>query len=186
MIERQVVLSIAAGIRARDIALWLGTQAIVRAMPNTPALIAQGVTGLAALPAVSAEQRSVAERILAAVGSVVWFDDESALDTVTAISASGPAYVFYFIEALIAAGRAEGLTDQQARDLATGLFVGAAHLAAQSPEPIAVLRERVTSKGGTTAAGLASLAADRVDAAIARAVHAAKVRAQELGDEFGR
>jgi len=186
VIERQVVLSIAAGIRARDIALWLGTQAIVRAMPNTPALIAQGVTGLAALPAVSAEQRSVAERILAAVGSVVWFDDESALDTVTAISASGPAYVFYFIEALIAAGRAEGLTDQQARDLATGLFVGAAHLAAQSPEPIAVLRERVTSKGGTTAAGLASLAADRVDAAIARAVHAAKVRAQELGDEFGR
>jgi len=186
VIDRQVVVSVAAGIRARDLALWLGTQAIVRAMPNTPALIAQGVTGLAALPAVSTEQRSVAERILAAVGSVVWFDDEGALDTVTAISASGPAYVFYFIEALIAAGRAEGLTEVQAHELATGLFVGAAHLAAQSPEPIAVLRERVTSKGGTTAAGLASLAADRVDAAIARAVHAAKVRAQELGDEFGR
>jgi pyrroline-5-carboxylate reductase len=180
------VLSIAAGIRARDLARWLGTQGIVRAMPNTPALIGQGVTGLAALAPVTAQQRSLAARILSAVGRVVWFDDEGALDAVTAISASGPAYVFYFIEAMIAAGRAEGLTEPQARELAIGTFEGAAQLAARSGEPVSVLRERVTSKGGTTAAALASLEADRVAAAIARAIHAAKLRAQELGDEFGR
>jgi len=185
-VERQLVVSIAAGIRARDIARWLGTQSIVRAMPNTPALIAQGVTGLAALAAVDERERKIAERILAAVGRVVWFDDESKLDAVTAISASGPAYVFYFIEALIAAGRAEGLTEAQSRELATALFVGAAQLAAQSTEPVSVLRERVTSKGGTTAAALASFEADRVAAAIARAVHAANERAREMGDEFGR
>jgi len=185
-IGRQLVVSIAAGIRARDLARWLGTEAIVRAMPNTPALIGQGVAGLAALAAVTAQQRALAERILAAVGRVVWFDDESALDAVTAISASGPAYIFYFIEAMIAAGCAEGLTEAQARELATGTFVGAAQLAAQSSEPVALLRQRVTSKGGTTAAALASLEADQVGAAIAKAIHAANVRAQELGDEFGR
>jgi pyrroline-5-carboxylate reductase len=182
----QLVVSIAAGIRAHDLARWLGTQTIVRAMPNTPALVGKGVTGLAALAAVSQPQRAVAERILAAVGRVVWFDDEGALDAVTAVSASGPAYVFYFIEAMIAAGRAEGLSEAQARELAIGTFVGAAHLAASSDEPVGLLRERVTSKGGTTAAALASLDADRVGAAIAKAVHAANVRAQELGDEFGK
>src|SRR5262249_37765541 len=140
----------------------------------------------AALAVVTAEQRAVAERILTAVGRVVWFDDEQALDAVTAISASGPAYVFYFIEALIAAGRAEGLTEAQARELAISMFVGSAQLAAQSSEPVATLRERVTSKGGTTAAALASFDADRVAAAIARAVHAANERAREMGDEFGR
>ncbi|HUL68278.1 MAG TPA: pyrroline-5-carboxylate reductase [Burkholderiaceae bacterium] len=185
-IGNQLTVSIAAGIRARDLARWLGTQEIVRAMPNTPALIGQGVTGLACLPGVSAQRRSVAERILAAVGRVVWFDDESALDAVTAVSASGPAYVFYFIEAMIAAARAEGMTEQQARELATGTFLGAAQLAAQASEPVGVLRERVTSKGGTTAAALSSLEADRVAAAIAKAIHAANVRARELGDEFGR
>jgi pyrroline-5-carboxylate reductase len=185
-IGSQLVVSIAAGIRARDIARWLGTHAVVRAMPNTPALIGQGVTGVAALAAVNAQQRAVAEHILAAVGNVVWFDDESALDAVTAVSASGPAYVFYFIEAMIAAGRAEGLTEHQARTLATATFAGAAQLAARSADPIALLRERVTSKGGTTAAALASLEADRVGAAIVKAIHAANVRAQELGDEFGR
>jgi pyrroline-5-carboxylate reductase len=184
-IGRQLVVSVAAGIRAIDLARWLGTEKIVRAMPNTPALVGKGVTGLAALGAVNAQERAAAERILAAVGQVVWFEEESALDTVTAVSASGPAYVFYFIEAMIAAGRTEGLTEAQARELAIGTFVGAAHLAASSSEPVALLRERVTSKGGTTAAALASLEADRVGAAIAKAVHAAKVRAQELGDEFG-
>jgi pyrroline-5-carboxylate reductase len=186
VIDRQLVLSIAAGIRARDLARWLGTESIVRAMPNTPALIGQGVTGLAALPGASPQQRAVAGRILGAVGRVVWFDDENALDMVTAISASGPAYVFYFIEAMIAAGRAEGLTEHQARELATGMFVGASHLAAQSDEPVSVLRERVTSKGGTTAAALASLERDGVAAAIGKAIQAANKRAQELGDEFGR
>ncbi len=181
-----LVLSIAAGIRARDLARWLGTQAIVRAMPNTPALVGRGVSGVVALPGATADQRAVAERILRAGGDVVWFDDESALDTVTAISGSGPAYVFYFIEAMIAAGVAEGLTAQQARELAIATFTGAAELAARATEPVSILRERVTSKGGTTAAALASFAADKVAEAIARGVHAANVRARELGDEFGR
>src|SRR5262249_25616876 len=113
-LRQQLVLSIAAGIRARDLVRWLGTERIVRAMPNTPALIGKGVTGLVALGAVDRGQRAAAEQILGAVGTVVWFDDENALDPVTAISASGPAYVFYFIEALIAAGRAEGLSEAQA------------------------------------------------------------------------
>jgi pyrroline-5-carboxylate reductase len=181
-----LVLSIAAGIRAGDLARWLGSDTIVRAMPNTPALIGRGVTGLAAMAGADAAQREAAQRIMAAVGHVVWFDDEQALDTVTAISGSGPAYVFYFIEALIAAGRVEGLSEQQARALAIGTFTGAAELAARSDEPVSVLRERVTSKGGTTAAALASFEADKIASAIARGVHAAGVRATELGDEFGR
>ncbi len=181
-----LVLSIAAGIRARDLARWLGTGAIVRAMPNTPALIGRGVTGLVAMDGVSAAQREAAEHVMQAVGSVVWFDDEAAIDTVTAVSSSGAAYVFYFIEAMIEAGRAEGLTEEQARALAIATFTGASELAARSDEPVAVLRERVTSKGGTTAAALASMQSDRVAAAIVKAVHAANVRARELGDEFGR
>jgi pyrroline-5-carboxylate reductase len=184
-VERQLVLSVAAGIRARDLARWLGTQAIVRAMPNTPALIGRGVSGLAALAAVSETQRGAAEKILRAVGEVVWFDDEAQLDAVTAVSGSGPAYVFYFIEALIDAGRELGFTEPQARTLALATFTGAAELAARSAEPVSVLRERVTSKGGTTAAALASLEKDGVKAAIVRAVAAAQRRAVELGDEFG-
>ncbi|MCS7101049.1 MAG: pyrroline-5-carboxylate reductase, partial [Burkholderiaceae bacterium] len=125
-------------------------------------------------------------RVLRAVGDVVWFDDEALLDAVTAVSGSGPAYVFYFIEALIEAGCALGLTAAQARQLAVGTFAGAAELAARSAEPLATLRERVTSKGGTTAAALASLEADRVREAFARAVAAAHRRAIELGDAFGR
>jgi len=183
---RQLVLSIAAGIRAGDLARWLGTPIIVRAMPNTPALIGEGVSGLAALPAVSAVQRELAEKILRAAGSVVWMDREEDLDAVTAVSGSGPAYVFYFIEALIAAAQAEGLSAAQARALAIGTFAGAAQLAARSEDPVDVLRERVTSKGGTTAAALARLDAGKVQAAIATAVRAARLRAVELGDEFGR
>lgn len=182
----QLVLSVAAGIRARDLARWLGTHAIVRAMPNTPALIGRGISGLAALAGVSAAQRAAAETILRAVGEVVWFDDEAQLDAVTAVAGSGPAYVFYFIEALIDAGRELGFTEAQARALALATFNGAAELAARSAEPVSVLRERVTSKGGTTAAALASLDNDGVKAAIVRAVAAAQRRAQELGDEFGR
>jgi pyrroline-5-carboxylate reductase len=184
-VRDQLVLSVAAGIRARDLARWLDTQAIVRAMPNTPALIGRGVSGLAALAAVSETQRDAAEKILRAVGAVVWFDDEAQLDAVTAVSGSGPAYVFYFIEALIDAGRELGFTEPQARTLALATFTGAAELAARSAEPVSVLRERVTSKGGTTAAALASLDKDGVDAAIVRAVAAAHRRAVELGDEFG-
>jgi pyrroline-5-carboxylate reductase len=181
-----VIVSVAAGIRASDIARWLGTQAVVRTMPNTPALIAQGVTGMAALPGVTPAQRALAESLLASAGPVVWFDDEAQLDAVTAVSGSGPAYVFYFIEALMQAGAALGFTPAQARTLAIATFTGAAQLAAQSDEPPGVLRERVTSKGGTTAAALAVLGEAQVDAAIVRAVHAAEARARAMAAEFGR
>ena len=181
-----LVLSVAAGIRAADIARWLGRTAIVRTMPNTPALIGRGVTGMAATAQVSAAQRELAESILRTAGAVVWFDDEATLDAVTAVSGSGPAYVFYFIEALARAGTELGFTAEQARELAVQTFVGAAQLAADSPEPLATLRARVTSKGGTTAAALSWLEANAVEARIAEAVHAAHRRARELGDEFGR
>lgn len=181
-----LVVSVAAGVRARDIARWLGTEAVVRTMPNTPALIGRGVTGMAALPAVSAAHRAQAEALLAGCGPVVWFDDEAQLDAVTAVSGSGPAYVFFFIEALMAAGTELGLAPAQARALALATFTGAAELAARADEPPALLRERVTSKGGTTAAALAVLGAAHVNDSIVRAVAAAQARAQELAEEFGR
>jgi pyrroline-5-carboxylate reductase len=180
------IVSVAAGIRATDIARWLGTQAVVRTMPNTPALIGQGVTGMAALPAVAAAQRAQAEALLRTAGPVVWFDDEAQLDAVTAVSGSGPAYVFYFIEALMQAGAELGFTPAQARALAIATFTGAAQLAAQSEEPPGVLRERVTSKGGTTAAALAVLGEAQVNTTIVRAVRAAEARARQMADEFGR
>lgn len=181
-----LVVSVAAGIRAADIARWLGRQAIVRTMPNTPALIGRGVTGMAATAQVSEAQRGLAESILREAGEVVWFDDEAKLDAVTAVSGSGPAYVFYFIEALARAGTEMGLTPGQARALAVQTFVGAAQLAADSQEPLPTLRSRVTSKGGTTAAAVAWLDANAVEAKVVEAVHAAHRRARELGDEFGR
>lgn len=181
-----LVVSIAAGIRAGDLARWLGNPAVVRAMPNTPALVGHGASGLAALPSVSQAQRSAAEAILRAVGEVVWLADESLLDAVTALSGSGPAYVFYLLEALIAAGTELGLSSAQARQLAVHTVLGTGMLAAQSDEPMATLREQVTSKGGTTAAAIESLQADQVGAALIKAVRAAQRRAVELGDEFGR
>jgi pyrroline-5-carboxylate reductase len=181
-----LLLSVAAGIRAVDIARWCGTRRVVRAMPNTPALIGAGIAGLAALPDVDAAGRALAERILRAAGQVLWFDDETALDPVTAISGSGPAYVFRFIEALDQAGRELGFSEAQARTLALATFTGASQLAAQSGEPPALLRERVTSKGGTTAAALARLEADKVGDRIVAAAKAACARAREMGDEFGR
>lgn len=180
-LAQPLVLSIAAGVRADAIAGWLATDRIVRAMPNMPALIRAGITGAFALPEVSAAQKSTAEKILSAVGSVIWLDDEAMLDAVTAVSGSGPAYVFYFIEAMQAAARDLGFDAEQARALSLQTFVGAAQLAAQSPDPVAALREKVTSKGGTTAAALASLDRDHVDEAIARAIRAAALRARELG-----
>jgi pyrroline-5-carboxylate reductase len=180
-----LILSVAAGVRAADLARWLGTQRIVRAMPNTPALIGCGITGLVALPAVSAAQRDAAARIVQAVGQAVWLDAETQLDAVTALSGSGPAYVFYFIEALLEAGAAMGLNETQTRLLAVETFAGAAALAAASPEPVTTLRAQVTSKGGTTAAALAVLEQAQVKEAIVAAVRAAEQRARELGEEFG-
>lgn len=183
----QLVLSIAAGIRAADLSRWLGGHgAIVRSMPNTPALIGKGITGLAALEGVSAEQRAAAEAIMRAVGATVWLDDESLLDPVTAVSGSGPAYVFYFIEAMQQAAREMGLSERQGTELAIATFTGAAQLAAQSDEPVSLLRERVTSKGGTTYAALTSMEQSGVKDAIVRAMKAACARGREMGDEFGK
>lgn len=186
-VSTQLVLSIAAGIRAQDLSRWLaGHAAIVRCMPNTPALIGQGITGMVALPGVSAAQHDAANSIMQAVGSTVWLDDESHIDAVTAVSGSGPAYVFYFIEAMQQAAQELGLNAEQGSQLALATFVGAAQLAAQSTDPVSVLRERVTSKGGTTYAALTSMDASGVKERIIGAVKAAALRSQALGEEMGR
>ena len=185
-LERELVITIAAGIRLVDLSRWLGGYAtLVRCMPNTPALIGAGITGLYANAAVGAGQRALAEAILGAVGATLWVPQESQLDPVTAISGSGPAYVFYFIEALQQAAQEMGFSAADAKKLAVETFVGTARLAAQSAESVALLRERVTSKGGTTERALASMDADRVKDLIVRALHAANQRAHELGEQLG-
>lgn len=178
-------LSVMAGLRSGDIARAVGTPRVVRAMPNTPALIGQGVAGLYARPEVDAGGRAAAEALLAPTGAVVWVDDEVDLDAVTAVSGSGPAYVFYLIEAMVESAQALGLSAEQGRALTLATLAGATELARRSDEPVSVLRERVTSKGGTTYAALSSLEHDGVKAAWVRALKAAQQRAKELGDEFG-
>ena len=183
----RLVVSIAAGIRATDLSRWLGGHArIVRAMPNTPALVGAGITGLAALPGLAASDRDRADAVMATCGATVWVDDESLLDAVTAVSGSGPAYVFYFMEAMHEAARGLGLDDAQARALTVATFQGASLLAARSEDPPAVLRERVTSKGGTTHAALEAMRAGDVAQRFVQAIEAAQARSVELGDEFGR
>jgi pyrroline-5-carboxylate reductase len=182
-----LVLSIAAGIRGADLSRWLGGHgAIVRAMPNTPALIGMGVTGMVAMPGVSEAQKAAAENIMRAVGKTVWFDDEALIDPVTAVSGSGPAYVFYFLEAMQQAAQELGLSPEQGKELALATFTGAAQLAAQSADPVEVLRERVTSKGGTTHAAITSMEQAGVKRAIVDAIKAAAARGRELGDELGK
>ncbi|KAK77768.1 pyrroline-5-carboxylate reductase family protein [Bordetella holmesii] len=226
-----LVISVAAGLRADTLAGWLGQperpwSRLVRCMPNTPALVGQGMTGMAALDGVSAADRQLAQTLLGAVGEVVWVADDAALDAVTAfkflaspevaadrqlaqtllgavgevvwvaddaaldavtaLSGSGPAYVFLFIEALIAGGQAVGLSAEQARQLALGTLRGATTLASQAEDPPSVLRERVTSKGGTTAAALAVLEQADMRSIVARAIEAAARRSEELGEEFGK
>ena len=178
-------LSVMAGIRTDALVGATGSERVVRAMPNTPALIGQGIAGLFARPAVTADERARVERLLAPTGQTLWVEREDDLDAVTALSGSGPAYFFFFVEAMIAAARDMGLSDEQGRRLALATCGGAAALAQASDEPPAVLRERVTSKGGTTHAAITSLQGDGVDAAIRRAVLAAQRRAAELGREFG-
>jgi pyrroline-5-carboxylate reductase len=183
----QLVVSIAAGTRLADIRRWLGGHGrLVRAMPNTPALIGAGITGLCAGQSVSAAERESAQRILGAVGETLWVEDEAMMDAVTAVSGSGPAYVFYFIEALQHAATQLGFTVEQARKLSLETVLGGASLAVRSGEDVTVLRERVTSKGGTTEAALLSMDRDNVAAAIGRAVQAAMVRGRELGEQLGR
>ncbi|MDO8320364.1 pyrroline-5-carboxylate reductase [Rhodoferax sp.] len=178
-------LSVAAGIRSDSVAVWLGTERVVRAMPNTPALIGQGITGLFARASVTANDKAFVEQVIATTGASLWLDDEDQLDVVTALSGSGPAYVFYFMEAMAMAGTEMGLSREQALQLAIATFSGASALAKTSGESPQVLRQRVTSKGGTTFAAISSMEDNDVRALFIDAMYAARERAKELGDEFG-
>ena len=185
-----LVISIAAGISIASLATWLGTpnapyKNIVRCMPNTPALVGAGVTGLAAPAALSSVNREIATHLLSAVGHAVWVKDDAAIDAVTALSGSGPAYVFLFLEALIKGAEVLGLTNAQAKELALATLSGATKLASDSTDSPAILRERVTSKGGTTAAALAVFQESRFVEIVAHAMKAADQRAAELSKEFG-
>jgi pyrroline-5-carboxylate reductase len=186
-LANQLVVTIAAGITTGSLVSWLGGyRSIVRAMPNTPALVRVGMTGLFALSEVSAEGRQAAERLLRAVGKTVWVEEEGQLDAVTALSGSGPAYVFYFLEAMQEAGRVLGLADATARLLAEQTFLGASMLAAESEEAPELLRARVTSKGGTTEAALKAMENSGVKGHVIAAIQAAAARSRELGREYGR
>jgi len=178
-------LSVAAGIRADSMARWLGTGRIIRAMPNTPALIGQGMTALFACADTTPLDRQWTESILESTGQWMWLEAESQLDPVTALSGSGPAYVFYFLEAMEQAGVQMGLNAAQAHQLAVQTFVGASALAAASNESPAALRANVTSKGGTTHAAISALQASGVAQSFITAMQAARQRASEMGDEFG-
>jgi pyrroline-5-carboxylate reductase len=181
-----LVVSIAAGLDIATLSRFLdGHRQIVRCMPNTPSLIGAGITGLCPSAEVSSEQRAAADRVLSAVGSTVWIEDEGKMDGVTALSGSGPAYVFLFIEAMQQAAADLGFTPEQGRQLAIETVQGAAALAAQSSEPASILRERVTSKGGTTEAALNKMAEKGVKEGIIAGVKAAEARGQELGKLLG-
>ena len=179
-------LSVAAGIRTDSIARWVGTDRVVRCMPNTPALVGQGITGLFACPSVTSADKTWVEQVIATTGQFLWVDKEIQLDAITALSGSGPAYVFYFLEAMTQAGVGMGLSAQQAYQLAVATFSGASSLAAASTESAEVLRQRVTSKGGTTYAAISAMEAAGIKSAFVKAMQAAEKRAGELGDEFGK
>jgi len=184
--QRPLVISIAAGIRATALRGWLGKDtAIVRTMPNTPALVQSGATALFANPAVSEEQRNLAESVLRAVGLTIWIDDEDLMDAVTALSGSGPAYFFLFMEALQDAGTDLGLPVETARLLTLQTAFGAAKMALESTEDAATLRQRVTSPGGTTERALDYLRQHGFEETVLGALRAATERSRELAAEFG-
>ena len=182
--KSQVVLSIMAGIPIAQIQSSLSHDLVIRAMPNTPAVVGLSATAMAVSHTCDDVDRTWARTLLQSIGIVVEID-EAMLDAFTGLIGSGPAYVFYFLEAMTRAGTGMGLTEQQAHQLAVGTFVGASELARRSDEPPAVLRQRVTSKGGTTYAALQSMEAAGVAASFEAAMRAAEQRAHELGDEFG-
>jgi len=185
--SRPLVISIAAGIRSTDIDRWLGGKnAVVRCMPNTPALIQAGASGLFANEHTDDSQKQIAEKILSAAGITLWVDKENQLDAVTAVSGSGPAYFFLFMQAMQKAGCQLGLSEQAARLLTQQTALGAARMALEGKEDAATLRARVTSKGGTTAAAIASLENSHFSAIIEEALTAARDRAIELADELGK
>ena len=183
----QLVVSIAAGMRLADISRWLGGyRHVVRTMPNTPALIGAGITGLCADPGVNQDGRDNAENLMRAVGGTFWVHDEAQMDAVTAISGSGPGYVFYFLEAMEKAALDLGFDAETARRISIETFSGASRLAAQSSESLSTLRSRVTSKGGTTEAALLAFDAGAVATGIERGIMAADARGRELGDLLGK
>ena len=179
-------LSVAAGIRTDSICRWLDSDRVVRTMPNTPALVGQGMTALFACAGVSPAEKAQVEQVIATTGQFLWVGQESHLDAVTALSGSGPAYVFFFLEAMTEAGVGMGLSQEQAYRLAVATFAGASSLAAASSEAPEVLRQRVTSKGGTTYAAITSMENAGIKPAFIQAMQAAEQRARELGDEFGK
>jgi pyrroline-5-carboxylate reductase len=179
-------LSVAAGIRTDSISRWVGSDRVVRCMPNTPALVGQGITGLFACPSVTSTDQQLVEQVIGTTGQYLWVQQESLLDAVTALSGSGPAYVFFFLEAMTEAGVGMGLSTAQAYQLAVATFSGASSLAAASNESPEVLRQRVTSKGGTTYAAISAMEAAGIKPAFVSAMQAAEQRARELGDEFGK
>lgn len=184
-IKDQVIISIAAGIRTESIAAWLGDHPkVIRVMPNTPAQIQEGVSALFALPSVSAEEKEAATKLMQAVGNTVWLETETQMDAVTAISGSGPAYVFYCIEALQEAAVKLGLSETQANALAQQTFLGASKLALSSETPVEVLREQVTSKGGTTEKGLQVLSDRKIKTIFYDAAKAAADQSVILGDKL--
>ncbi len=179
--SKHLIISIAAGIDTRTIKKRLGTKVrLIRTMPNTPALLGQGITGLFAAPSATAADIKVARQLFDSVGTTLLFKKEAQLDWVTAVSGSGPAYVFLFLETLVAAGVAGGLSRQQARELALATVGGATELAKHSRSPFKTLREQVTSKGGTTAAALKVLKEQKWAPGLKKAIAAAAKRAQEL------
>jgi pyrroline-5-carboxylate reductase len=193
--KQTLVLSIAAGVCLQTLSGWLGTPAspwlqVIRAMPNTPALVDKGITGLVASMGVTAAHRELVQAVLSNVSELVWVQNDDLIDAITALSGSGPAYVFRFLEALVAGGQALGLTHEQARQLALATLAGATELAAQSPDSLATLRERVTSKGGTTEAALKVMQEGAFFETVGNAMRAAYERAGELsvslGDEQSR
>jgi pyrroline-5-carboxylate reductase len=183
--SRPLIVSIAAGITIDQLDNWLGGNvAVVRCMPNTPALIGAGATGLCANARVTSEQRALAQNIVDAVGLSRWIDDESSMDTVTALSGSGPAYFFLLVEALEEAAVAQGLPRDAARELAAQTCLGAGRMLRESDVDAAELRRRVTSPNGTTQAALESFEADNFADIVARAVAAAKKRGGELSKQM--
>ena len=184
--HRPLLVSIAAGVREADINRWAGgDMAIVRTMPNTPALVGCGATALFANAKVDPAQRERAGAILAAVGITIWVGDEAQLDAVTALSGSGPAYYFLLMEIMQATGEAMGLDADAARRLTLQTALGAARIANESDDPPAVLRERVTSPNGTTERALVTMREGGIDKVVADGIHGARQRSIELGDAFG-
>jgi pyrroline-5-carboxylate reductase len=182
----QLVVSIAAGITCASMNNWLGAQPIVRCMPNTPALVRQGASGLFATAEVSAEQRQQAQELLSAVGIALWLDEEQQLDAVTAVSGSGPAYFFLLIEAMTAAGVKLGLPADIAAQLTLQTALGAAHMAVSSDVDAAELRRRVTSPAGTTEAAIKSFQANGFEALVEKALGAAAHRSAEMAEQLGQ